>query len=565
MLTSMHIENIAVIKSLDVDFPKGFSALTGETGAGKSILIDSLNMLLGSKTERDLVRTGEDNASVSAIFSDISSEIAEKLSELGIEPDEEGCIFIQRSISADGRSKSKINGCTYPLSTLRDVGKLLVNIHGQLDNRDIFDEKTYIDLVDSYADIYDLREKYREEYKKMTSALSEIERLSSDEREKERRTELLGYQINDIESAELKLGEEEELDSEKKMLKNFRQIAKQVSTVYRALYKNDKGMSATRLVDIAHDTLEGMTEFIPEAAEYAERLYEISFEMEHIAENVLAALPRESGDPEKRLDEIETRLDTIHKLKRKYGSSVPEVLEYLDKSRKELDEILLSDDRIKQLEKEVVIYRENALRLAKELSEKRSTAAKELSEKITDEIRFLDMEKVKFSVDTSTLYDAKGEIVFTKDGTDRIDFLVSTNPGEPPKSLSKIASGGEAARILLAMKCVMTSADNIETLIFDEIDTGVSGKTSQKIGIKLRALGRSLQILSITHSAQVAATAQNHFKIKKSTVDGRAQTEVELLDRQGRIDEISRIMGGVNITEKIRDSATEMLETAENL
>ena len=565
MLTSMHIENIAVIKSLDVDFPKGFSALTGETGAGKSILIDSLNMLLGSKTERELVRTGENSASVSAIFSDISPKTAEKLSELGITPDEEGCIFIQRSVSADGKSKSKINGCTYPLSTLRDVGKLLVNIHGQLDNRDIFDEKTYVDLVDSYAGIYELREKYREEYRKMTSALSEIERLSSDEREKERKTELLTYQINDIESAELKLGEEEELDSEKKMLKNFRQIAKQVSTVYRALYKNDKGMSATRLVDIAHDTLEGMTEFIPEAAEYAERLYEISFEMEHIAENVLAALPRESSDPEKRLDEIETRLDTIHKLKRKYGSSIEQVLEYLDKSRKELDEILLSDDKIKELEKEVVIYRANALALAKELSEKRSFAAKELSERITAEIRFLDMEKVKFSVDLSSIYDAKGEIAFTKDGTDKIDFLVSTNPGEPPKSLSKIASGGEAARILLAMKCVMTSADNIETLIFDEIDTGVSGKTSQKIGIKLRQLGKTLQILSITHSAQVAATAQSHFKIKKNTVDGRAQTEVDLLDRQGRIDEISRIMGGVNITEKIRDSAKEMLETAENL
>ena len=287
--------------------------------------------------------------------------------------------------------------------------------------------------------------------------------------------------------------------------------------------------------------------------------------MEHIAENVLAALPRESSDPEKRLDEIETRLDTIHKLKRKYGSTVEQVLEYLDKSKKELDEILLSDDKIKELEKEVVVYRANALALAKELSEKRSKAAKELSEKITAEIRFLDMEKVKFSVDLSSIYDAKGETAFTKDGTDKIDFLVSTNPGEPPKSLSKIASGGEAARILLAMKCVMTSADNIETLIFDEIDTGVSGKTSQKIGIKLRELGKSLQILSITHSAQVAATAHNHFKIKKNTVDGRAQTEVDLLDRQGRIDEISRIMGGVNITEKIRDSAKEMLETAENL
>ncbi|MBP3332870.1 MAG: DNA repair protein RecN [Clostridia bacterium] len=565
MLTSMHIENIAVIKSLDVDFSRGFSALTGETGAGKSILIDSLNMLLGAKTERELVRTGENSASVSAIFSDISPESAEKLSALGIELDEEGSVFIQRAVTADGKSRSKINGCTYPLSMLREVGALLVNIHGQLDNRDIFDEKAYTDLLDSYAGLYPLREKYREEYRKMTAALSEIERLSSDEREKERKTELLRYQIDDIESAGLKPGEEEELDNEKKVLKNFRQIAKQVSTVYRALYKNDKGMSASRLVDIAHDTLETMTEFVPEAAEYAEKLYEISFEMEHIAENVLAALPREHSDPEKRLDEIETRLDTIHKLKRKYGSTLEQVLEYLDKSKKELDEILLSDDKIKELEKEVVVYRANALKLAKELSEKRSIAAKELSEKISAEIRFLDMEKVKFSVDVSPLYDAKGEASFTKDGTDKIDFLVSTNPGEPPKPLSKIASGGEAARILLSMKCVLTSADKIETLIFDEIDTGVSGKTSQKIGIKLRELGRSMQILCITHSAQVAATAENHFKIKKNTVDGRAETELITLDRNGRIDEISRIMGGVNITDKIRDSAAEMLETAENL
>ncbi len=565
MLSSMHIENIAVIKSLDVDFPKGFSALTGETGAGKSILIDSLSMLLGAKTERELVRTGEDVASVSAIFSDISKRTVEKLALIGIEPDEEGCVFLQRSVTSDGRSKSKINGCTYPLSQLREVGALLVNIHGQLDNRDIFDEKTYAPLVDSYANLTSLCEKYREQYRKMTSALCEIERLSSDEREKERKIELLTYQINDIEAAELKEGEEEELDNEKRMLKNFRLIAKQVSTVYRALYKNDKGMSATRLVDIARDNLEGMTEFVPEAAEYAERLYEIGFEMENIAESVMSALPNEHSDPERRLDEIETRLDTIHKLKRKYGSTVEQVIQYLEKARGELEDILLSDNKIKELEKEVAICREKALALSKELSEKRKNAADELSEKISSEIRFLDMEKVKFSVEVSALYDEKREVLFTKDGIDKVEFLVSTNPGEPPKPLSKIASGGEAARILLAIKCVLTSADNIETLIFDEIDTGVSGKTSQKIGLKLRELSKNLQILCITHSAQVAATAMHHFKIKKNILDGRAQTELAILDKAGRVDEISRIMGGVNITEKIRESAAEMLENAEDL
>ena len=565
MLSSMHIENIAVIKSLDVDFPKGFSALTGETGAGKSILIDSLSMLLGAKTERELVRTGEEVACVSAIFSDISKSTAVKLATLGIEPDEEGSVFLQRSVTSDGKSKAKINGCSYPLSMLREVGALLVNIHGQLDNRDIFDEKTYISLVDSYADLTSLCEKYSEQYRKMTSALSEIERLSSDEREKERKIELLTYQINDIEAAELREGEEQELDNEKRMLKNFRQIAKQVSTVYRALYKNDKGMSASRLVDIARDNLEAMTEFLPEAAEYAERLYEIGFEMEHIAESVMSALGNEHSDPERRLDEIETRLDTIHKLKRKYGSTVEQVIEYLEKSRAELDDILLSDDKIKELEKEAMICREKALALAKELSEKRRNAAEELSEKISSEIRFLDMEKVKFTVEVSNLYDEKRDVLFTKDGIDRVEFLVSTNPGEPPKPLSKIASGGEAARILLAIKCVLTSADNIETLIFDEIDTGVSGKTSQKIGLKLRELSKSLQILCITHSAQVAATATHHFKIKKNILDGRAQTELALLDKAGRVDEISRIMGGVNITEKIRESAAEMLENAEDL
>ncbi len=565
MLSSMHIENIAVIKSLDVDFTGGFSALTGETGAGKSILIDSLSMLLGAKTEKELVRTGESNASVSAIFSEISDSTAEKLASLGIERDEEGNVFIQRTVTTDGKSKAKINGCTYPLAVLREVGALLVNIHGQMDNRDIFDEKTYINLVDSYAGLFTEKNEYYEYYRKMTDALSEIDRLSSDEREKERKTELLTYQINDIESADLKPNEEEELDSEKKLLKNFKVLAKQVSTVYRALYKNDKGMSASRLVDIAHDTLEDMTEIIPEAAEYAERLYEIGFEMEHIAENVLAALPSENSDPEKRLDEIETRLDTIHKLKRKYGSTVEQILEYLEKSRNELDEILLSDDRIKELEKEVKIYREKALAAAKILYEKRCVAAKELSEKISEEIHFLDMEKVRFSVDVSLLYSENGENVFTRDGIDKVSFMVSTNPGEPPKALSKIASGGEAARILLAMKCVLTSADRIETLIFDEIDTGVSGKTSEKIGIKLREIGKELQILCITHSAQVASTAENHFKIKKDTVDGRAQTSLTLLDKEGRIAEISRIMGGVNISEKIRDSAKEMLENAEKL
>lgn len=559
MLSSIHIENVAVIKKLDVDFEKGFSVLTGETGAGKSILIDSLGMLLGAKTERELVRTGEEFATVSAVFSDINAECVKKLENIGVSPDEEGCIFLQRTVTADGKSKSKINGCTSPLSQLREVGALLVNIHGQHDSGDIFDERTYVDMVDYYAGLLPLREVYRTEYKKMTSAVAEKERLSCDEREKERKIELLTYQIKDIESAGLKIGEEEELDSEKRVLKNFRQVSKQVSTVYRALYKNDKGMSASRLIDIAHDTLEDMSEFLPDSAEYVERLYEISFELEHIAENVLAALPSEHSDPEKRLDEIESRLDTIHKLKRKYGSSVEQILEYLDTSKKELEEIMLSDDRIKELEKEISRFRDSALKYAGELSEKRRAAANELSEKISSEIRFLDMEKVKFSVEiTPTVQN--GETLFTINGTDKISFMVSTNPGEPPKALAKIASGGEAARILLAVKCVLTSADSIETLIFDEIDTGVSGKTSQKIGMKLRELGKGLQILSITHSAQVASSGEHHFKIMKNEVDSRAQTSLTVLDKEGRIEEISRIMGGVNISEKIRDSAREMLE-----
>ncbi len=564
MLASMHIENIAVIKRLDVDFSDGFSALTGETGAGKSILIDSLSMLLGAKTERDLVRAGESSASVSAVFSDISPAVVKKLEELGIAPDEEGCVFIQRTVSADGKSRSKINGTTYPLSLLREVGAHLVNIHGQLDSRDIFDEKTYIGLVDSYASLESLRTEYASVYHKMSEALSEIERLSRDERDKERRLELLAYQINDISAAELRHGEEEELENEKKLIKNFRQMSKQVNTVYRALYKNDKGMSASRLVDIARDALESVSDLVPDAMQLAERLSEMSFEMEHIAESVLSSLPSESSDPERRLDDIENRLDLIHKLKRKYGSNVDEILSFLDKARDEYDEILVSDDRIKELEGSVAALRKEALGLASELSEKRRRAAEELSEKIGSEIRFLDMEKVKFIVDISALTDQDGEPLFTRDGTDKVSFLISTNPGETPKSLAKIASGGEAARILLAIKCVLTSADDTETLIFDEIDTGVSGKTSEKIGVKMRELGENMQILSITHSAQVASNARTHYRIKKNTVDGRAETELVMLDKNGRIDEISRIMGGINITEKIRESAKEMLENAEN-
>ena len=565
MLSSLHIENIAIIKRLDLDFYRGFSALTGETGAGKSIIIDSLNLLLGAKADKDLIRTGEDKAFVSAVFTDIDRNICDAVSALGIEI-EDDTLMIQRSIDRAGKSVCKIDGRTASLSVLKKISPLLVNIHGQHDTGVMLDGSNHITYLDSYSadEMSDILAEYKVHYKQMLEAKRSAEKLRVDEREKQRKIELLTYQIEDIESASLEDGEDEKLDLERRALRSSRQIVKSLSTVYRALYKNDKGYSASNLVKIAKDSIDSVSDALPTLMPYSDKLYDIEYELESIAKEVMALMPAGSDNPDARLAEIEDRLDIIHKLKRKYGSSIADILSYLDSSKKELYGMEKSDELLAEYTKQYNEQKDVCQKLASKLHAVRFENAKKLSSGISDVLAYLDMGKVVFSVkcDLKTAEDGVTP-VFTELGFDDVEFMISTNPGEPLKPLAKIASGGELSRVMLATKCVLMSAENVPTVIFDEVDTGVSGKTSHKIGIKLREISKYSQTFCVTHSAQVAATAHNHYKIEKNEIDGRSQTGVNLLDEVGRVNEIARIMGGVQITEKIIETAQEMIHSAQ--
>lgn len=565
MLSSLHIENIAIIKRLDLDFYPGFSALTGETGAGKSIIIDSLSLLLGSKAERDLIRTSEDKASVSAVFTDIDPKISEVIASVGFEI-EDSALMIQRTIDRTGKSVCKIDGRTTSLSVLKKISPLLINIHGQHDTGALLDNSNHIKYLDSFSgdEIADLLAEYRLHYKEMLDAKRSADKLRVDEREKQRKIELLTYQIEDIESAGLEDGEDEKLDLERRALRSSRQIVKSLSTVYRALYKNDKGYSASNLTKIAKDSIDSVSDALPGLLPYSDKLYDIEYELESIAKEVMALMPAGADDPDRRLAEIDDRLDVIHKLKRKYGSSIADILTYLDNSKKELHSIEKSDELINQFMKKYEEQKDICQKLASDLHSIRLENAKKLSKGISDVLAYLDMGKVIFSVKCEIKRSAdSAQPIFGELGYDEVEFMISTNPGEPLKPLVKIASGGELSRVMLATKCVLMSAENVPTVIFDEVDTGVSGKTSHKIGIKLREISKYSQTFCVTHSAQVAATAHNHYKISKNEVDGRSQTSVDLLDDNGRVEEIARIMGGVQITEKIKETAKEMILTAQ--
>lgn len=560
MLNSLHIENIAVIKSADIDFGGRFTVMTGETGAGKSIIIDSVGLVLGDKFSKELIRTGQTQAMVSALFSSLPQKTAEQLNAIGLPPDEEGCVFIQRSVSLDGRSVTKYNGRAISLSLQKEAGKLLISVHGQHESHTLLDSNEHIAYLDGFAAVAPLLDEYRIYYKAMTDAEQSIRELKKNEREKQQRIDMLRFQIDDIESAKLKPGEEEKLRSERELLVNAKQITKQVTTLYRALYKNEKGMSAYRMIEIAKKSLDEISGMLPDAQDYSDRLFDMQYELASIAEAAYAAIPHGYDDPEKAIAQINDRLDCIHRLERKYGSDIREILDYLAKAKKELDEIMLSDERIKEFTEVYEKNRKSALIAAEKISNERKAAALLLSERICGVLAYLDMNKVDFCVRVKARVSDKD--ILCKNGMDDVEFLISTNPGEPLKPLAKIASGGELSRIMLAIKCVLTDAEAIPTIIFDEIDTGVSGKTSQKIGIKLHELSAYMQVICITHSAQVSANADDHLKIVKNEVDGMSETTVRYLDVNERAEELARIMGGVTPSEKIYESAVEMLRNA---
>ncbi len=571
MLDTLHIENIAVIRQADINFRPGFTVLTGETGAGKSIIIDSINLLLGGKARRDLIRSGETSAHVSAVFTDLPDTYTARLQEAGVRVEEDDSLFVQRSVTEAGKSATRLNGRPASVSTQRELVSELITIHGQHDNQIFLDPASHMGYLDAYAGLEEALSEYGAVYTRYTTLRSKIRSLKKGEQEKARMAELLKYQISDIDAGRLKPKEEEALLEKRLKIRNIEKITKQVNTVYHALYRNEKGYSASELLDKAASALDSMSEIMPEAQAFSEKLSGFRYEIEDIAETVRAYVDDSEGSPTLLLDKVETRLEAIAKLKKKYGATVEEVLSYRKKAAEELEDITMSDEKLEALYTEAKAIKATLATLADGLTALRRAAGEALSAGIMEELRFLDMDKVRFSVAVRPIA-ADGEPLdtdtpgFGPRGRDSVEFLISTNPGEPLKPLEKIASGGELSRIMLAAKCVMAKTEQVGTMIFDEVDAGVSGKTSQKIGMKLKELGKTgCQVLCVTHSAQIAALGDEHLFISKKEVGGRVETTVTPLDREARIGELSRIIGGLEITDSVRVAAEELLRDGQAL
>ena len=557
MLSSLHVENLAVIKSIDVDFPKGFIALTGETGAGKSIIIDSINLLLGAKADKELIRHGEASAMVSGVFSALSEAELRVLSENGVSDDGEGNILIQRSVSLDGKSQIKINGRTVTLSVLKNISPLLVNIHGQNDTVALTDPKKQLELIDTYAENAELLEEYKASYDELEKIKRSIRDISEKEHERERLSEILTYQINDIDSYSLKDGEEEELVERKLKIKNSEKITKNAGFVFKALKGSEKG-SVSFLLDRSATALEQISDVVPEFAEYAESLRDFLYQAEDIAEEVYRQIADMDDNPEDALNDIESRLDKISKLKRKYGLTIKDILEFRDNAARELEMLENSEGALRELmAKEEVAYNQT-ISIANRLHERRLSASGEIEKSVKATLEFLDMPKVVFFVSVKEEF-SSGKKQLNSLGSDNVEFFISANRGADAQPLSKVASGGELARVMLALKSVIADKDGISTVIFDEIDAGVSGKTARKIGIKMLEISKTVQLISVTHSAQIASLSDAHYLISKSDVNGATETAVSELDCDGRIAELSRILGGIDVTDSQRAAAEDML------
>lgn len=557
MLCSLHIENLAVIKTLDIDFAQGFTAFTGQTGAGKSIIIDGINLLLGKKADKELIRAGESSAMVSGLFSGVGEKNLCALAEIGIAPDDEGSFFVQRTLFSDGRSQLKLNGRSISLSLLRSAASFLVDIHGQNDTHSLTDPKTHIDILDGFADNKELLSKYAVAFSEYDNIRKEIRSLNERERERERLSEILEYQINDIDSLKLTPGEEDALIDKKLKMKNSERITKQAGFVFKALKGSEKG-SVSFLLDRSISSLTAISDVLPAFAEYSDRLREFLYQIDDIAEEVYAAIEDIDTDPTEKLNAIESRLDKISKIKRKYGYSVEEVLAFRDRAERELSELKNSDEVLRELTVRLEKARSEALDIAEKLHERRESAAREIEAAVKETLEFLDMPKVVFFASLKKNV-SSGETVLSSLGFDNVEFFISANKGMDAQPLAKIASGGELARIMLAIKSVIADKEGVGTLIFDEIDAGVSGKTARKIGLKMSELSAVCQIISVTHSAQIASLADWHLLITKSEIENGVSTGVCSLDYDGRVAELSRILGGIDVTDAQRAAAVDML------
>lgn len=555
MLRLLYIENIAVIEQAEILFGEGFHILTGETGAGKSIVIDAINAVLGNRTSRDLVRTGAPKALVTALFEGIGDETKEQLLSMGFEPEEDGSLLLSREISADGKTSCKIGGRPSTVSILREVAQSLINIHGQHDNQSLLLPEQHLVYIDQFGKTAALLKEYRVEYAYYVELQRKLRQLQTDEREKAQRTDLLSYQINEISSAALFPDEEEELQSAKKKMQNSVKIIEALHIAHDLLQGTEESDGILSMLDQTQEQFQMLEVYYPQIK--SDRILDMRYELEEVRENLRDALSDAEMDPAE-LDRIEERLDLIFRLKRKYGGSVEEILAFKERAQQELDSIVHAEELQAKLEKEHGQSEARLIKLAKQLSEKRKSAAKQFEDQVCAELTFLDMPSVRFIVHAET-----GELDET--GIDRMEFYISTNPGEPPKPIGKIASGGELSRIMLSLKNVIAEGDRVGTLIFDEVDTGVSGRAAQKIGRKLKQASAGRQIICVTHLAQVAAFADTHLLIAKTVRDGRTFTTVNALPQEERVQELARIMGGENLTPTVLASARELiLQAKEN-
>ena len=547
MLSLLHIENIAVIESADISFDQGFNVLTGETGAGKSIVIDAISAILGERAYRDMIRTGTTKASVRAVFTDVPE--LSWFADNGVEYDPE--IVIQREVHLDGKNVCRVNGSLVSVTILRKLGIQLINIHGQHDSASLFDEANHLAFLDAFADNEALRADYLEKYEAVAKLRREIDRMTMDESEKLRRMETLRYQIAEIEKAELEAGEDEELEARRKILQNAEKLSDGMEQAVECLYGGDDSDGASGLLAQAEYALARLAKYTDAYAALHEKIADLMYQVQDAAEEVRDARDDLSYSSDE-LEQIESRLDKIHRLRRKYGSSCTEILEYLDKAKKELDEIEFADDHLERLKKKLNKAEKTAWDAAFELRKNRQETAVSMSQRILSELAQLDMPRVQFSCEFT-------ELELTNNGADAVAFYMSANAGEALKPMSKVASGGELARIMLAMKNVLAEKDQVNTLIFDEVDTGVSGRAAQKVAEKLRSVAAHKQVLCVTHLPQLAALANTHLLIAKGERDGRTYTTVTPLDIEGRKKELARIIGGTNITETTLKSAEEML------
>ena len=552
MLNLLHIENIAVIESADISFDSGFNVLTGETGAGKSIVIDAISAILGERAYRDMIRTGASKASVRAVFTQVP-QLA-WFQDNGVEYD--GETVIQRDIFLDGKNICRVNGSLVSVAILRKLGIQLINIHGQHDSASLFDEANHLIFLDDFSSNQALRLSYGEKYEAVANLRREIQRMTMDEGEKLRRMETLKYQIAEIEKAELEAGEDEVLEERRKLLQNAEKLSKGMDEAVEALYGGEESEGAAELLSQAEHALARLARFSDNFSSIHDRVADLMYQVRDAAEEVKDARDDLSYSADE-LEQIEARLDVIHRLRRKYGVTCADILSYLDQARKELDDIEFADDHLERLKGKLKKAEDEAWDAAKKLRQNRKENAEIMSERILSELTQLDMPRVQFQC-------VFGEQELAPNGADTVAFYMSANAGEALKPMSKVASGGELARIMLSMKNVLAEKDQIGTLIFDEVDTGVSGRAAQKVAEKLRKLAKHKQVLCVTHLPQMAALANTHMLISKSERDGRTYTSVTPLDLEGRKRELARIIGGAKITETTLKSAEEMLSWSEN-